>query len=384
MSIPAAVRWNKETWERRSADEQGSKLTTMQQVARRAGVSAKTVSRVFNDEPHVLPATRERVQAAIAELNYVPNMLARSFREGKDAVLAVAVPDIADPFFAPLIRSIESVAERRGVAVIVTALGRDPGRESAIVETLLRRQVLGLIICPVIEDQSYLRRWQERTPIAFVDRAPANLRADTFLEDDRAGGYQATRHLAAFGHHRIAFLGDTIELYTTRLRYAGYAAALADAGLPEHSEVVSFGSVSDEDAGRSVSALLAGAAPPTAIFSSNERFSMGVIPMLHALGRTDVALVGFGDVPLAGVIKPGLTVIDQDPDRLGAAAAERIFIRLDHPARRLPRRVILPLRLIARGSGELPGPDCPRREAGRPETAGPDTRRPSALLLTHT
>jgi LacI family transcriptional regulator len=341
----------------------------MKDVADRAGVSAKTVSRVFNDDPHVLAETRDRVQAAIRELNYVPNMLARTFREGKDAVLAVAVPDLADPFFAAMIRSIEHVADGQGVALMVTGLNRDPSRERAGLEALLRRQVIGLIVCPVHDDQSYLKPWQARTPIVFVDRKPARLSADTIVEDDFGGGHQATAHLIAHGHTRIAFLGDTLALATTRLRLEGYQQALVEAGLPTPAELVSLGSVSSEEASIAVTALMRIDQPPTALLSSNARITMGVIPALQELGRERTGLISYGDFPMSTVIRPAVTVIDQDPDLLGRLAAERLFLRRDQPNKRLTRKVVLAVTLIPRGSGEI----APASPDASPES------RPAAL-----
>jgi len=137
-------------------------MTTMRDVARVAGVSAKTVSRVFNDDPHVTQETRERVRWAMQKLNYVPNLLAKSFRAGADTTVGLAIPDIADPFFAEMTSSIEIDLMGRGMAVVVTSLGHGPDRERYVLEALLRRQLSGLIVACVSADQSYLAPWQER------------------------------------------------------------------------------------------------------------------------------------------------------------------------------------------------------------------------------
>ena len=134
-------------------------MATMRQVAERAGVSAKTVSRVLHNDRYVSDSVRDRVNAAVNDLQYVPNMLAVSFRSGRDAAIGVAVPDIADPFFAQIIQAVEVEARARQTAVIVTSLGYDADYEQGAVEALLQRQVLGLISCPVSGDQSYLAPW---------------------------------------------------------------------------------------------------------------------------------------------------------------------------------------------------------------------------------
>ena len=188
-------------------------MATMREVAARAGVSAKTVSRVFNGDPHVLPETRAHVERIMQELNYVPNVLATTFRSGRASVIGVAVPDIVDPFFAAIARAVDEVARERGLSTLVTSLGSDSDNERQSLESLLSRQLSGLIVAPVGTDHSWLARWQEHTPIVFVDRAPIGLTGDTFTEQDEAGVHLATSHLIEHGHRRIAYIGDMIHLF---------------------------------------------------------------------------------------------------------------------------------------------------------------------------
>ena len=171
-------------------------MTTMRDVARVAGVSAKTVSRVFNDDPHVTEETRERVRWAMQKLDYVPNLLARSFRAGADPAVGLAVPDIGDPFFAEITSSIEIDLVGRGMAVVVSSLGQAAERERSALEALLRRQISGLIVACASADQAYLAPWQKRTPMVFVDRPPRGLSGVYVIEDDLAGARLAVTHLA--------------------------------------------------------------------------------------------------------------------------------------------------------------------------------------------
>ncbi|MEW1807775.1 LacI family DNA-binding transcriptional regulator [Pseudarthrobacter sp. NPDC080039] len=322
----------------------------MQDVAARAGVSAKTVSRVFNDDPHVTEDTRERVQAAMRELKYVPNMMARTFREGKSTVIGIAVPDVADPFFAAITKEIELAAREKDMAIVVTSLGIDPALERGIVETVARHQIGGLIIAPISADQSYLARWQDSFPIVFIDRTPSRFNADYFVEDDFGGAFEATRHLIKHGHTRIAIVGDSTEVPTTRLRLEGYLAALEDAGMRRDEELVMLGSYSPDSAAYSCKTLLELSDPPTAIFSSNARFSIGVFPALQTMNRTDIALISYGDFTMADVLQPSVTVIDQDPRHVGRVAAERILARIAAPTKRFRRKNVLPVELIERQS----------------------------------
>lgn len=327
-------------------------MSTMRQVAERAGVSAKTVSRVINNDRYVSDDVRRRVETAIAELSYVPNLLARTFRSGRDPAIGVAIPDISDPFFATLTREVEQIARSRGAAVFITSLGQEAAEEQGRVEALLGRQLTGLISTPIAADQSYLRPWQDRTTIVFIDRPPSRITADSVVEDDHTGAYQATEHLLGHGHRRIAFIGDTVATTTTARRLLGYRAALRDAGVPEDPRLVLLGA-----ADAVIDLLLRAEPPPTAIFSSNARCTIGLIPALQTSGHRTVPLISFGDFPLAESIQPPPSVIDQDPVSVGRVAATRLFERIEHPNRRLKRTIVLPVPLIIRGSccsGETP------------------------------
>jgi LacI family transcriptional regulator len=325
-------------------------MSTMRQVAERAGVSAKTVSRVMHNDRYVSDDVRQRVERAIRELQYVPNLLARTFRSGRDDAIGVAVPDISDPFFATLTHEVERVARTRGVAVFVTSLGDDGTDERPGVEALLSRQVTGLITTPTSADQSYLRPWQERSTIVFIDRSPSRIIADSVVEDDFGGAHTATGHLIAHGHRRVGFVGDRLSIATTARRLEGYRKALADGGVPEDPDLIVLGAISGAAAGQAVLDLLARPAPPTALFSSNARCSIGIVPALQSIGRRDMPLISFGDFPLADALQPPIAVIDQNPVAVGQTAVARIFQRLDHPNRRLKRKVVLPVRLLTRGS----------------------------------
>jgi LacI family transcriptional regulator len=328
-------------------------MVTMRDVAAHAGVSAKTVSRVVNNDRYVSTDVRERVERAIAELRYVPNMLAVSFRTGRDAAIGVAVPGVADPFFAGIIDAVEREASRRGAAVIVTSVGWEPTHEQRSIEAVLHRRVSGMIICPVGPDMSFLRPWQTRTPLVFVDRVPGRLVADAVVQDDIGGGRELTAHLISHGHRRIAFLGD--DVVTGKLRLEGCRQAVTAAGLSPGERLVHLGEVDATTVTVALRRILAEPDPPTAVFSSNARCTVSVLSALQTLRRRDVAVAGFGDFPTAAVLKPPVTVIHQDGDAMGRFAAERLFTRLDHPGRKLRRRTVLPVSLVTRASCAMPG-----------------------------
>jgi LacI family transcriptional regulator len=322
-------------------------VTTMRDVAARAGVSTKTVSRVFNDDPHVLPETRALVEQAMSDLNYVPNVLATTFRAGRASVIGVAVPDIVDPFFAAIARAIEDAARERGLSTMVTSLGDDPDDERVAIESMLGRKLSGLVVAPVGTDHSWLERWLEHTPIVFVDRAPVDLETDTFTEADEQGAVIAVAHLLSHGHTRIAYVGDVVHLSTETKRLAGWRRAQREAGIEPDDELVQI-YVSDRDAAEAaVARLRALPDPPTAIFSANARCSMA---LAHVLRADPIAMVGFGDFPMADTLTPSVSVIDQDPRRIGTLAAERVFARLESPEATDPAATVLDVALVERES----------------------------------
>ena len=164
---------------------------------------------MFNADPHVTAETRARVEAALRQLNYVPNAVATTFRTGRSPVLGIAVPDIVDPFFAAIAKSVGRLATQHGMSTVVTSLGEDMQEEADVVGRLLSQSLSGLIIAPVAAEHAYLEPWKDRLPIVFVDRKPLRLAADSFTEDDQGGAQLATRHLIDHGHRRIAFISDS-------------------------------------------------------------------------------------------------------------------------------------------------------------------------------
>ena len=233
------------------------------------------------------------------------------------------------------------------MSILVTNLGDDPERERPVVEGLLRQSLSGLIIAPISHDQAYLAAWTSRTPIVFVDRAPNKVPADHFVEDDHGGAYTATEHLIDHGHERIAFLGDSLDIPTTRNRYHGYLDALRHHDLQALDELVALGAMDRDGAASAFARLEALDPPPSALFSSNARCAMGLVPVLS---RTELAVTTFGDFPMADVVSPAFTVIDQDPVRVGKLAGQRIIDRLRQPNRSYRQRNVLPVGLVERES----------------------------------
>jgi len=322
-------------------------------VANAAGVSLRTASRVLNEDRRVAPVTRQRVREAMLDLRFSPDAMARSLRAGTDTAIGFVVESISDPFFAEVIDAVELEMSRHGRSVLVASTRRDPGWECDVIERMAQRRVAGLLLSPTGDDHSWLD--PDRLPVVLVDRPAPGLTADVVEIDDHRAAFDATAHLVSHGHQRIAYLGDTPVIPTSAARLRGYRDALAQHRIEVDERLVNCDCATSEAAARAVSALIAGdqgSRPPTAILSATTRASLGVVPALHAARRTDIALVAFGDFPMADALRPAVTVVDHPGHEVGRVAATRLLARLASPG--LPvERIQVPARIIERGSGEL-------------------------------
>ncbi|MFE9025531.1 LacI family DNA-binding transcriptional regulator [Streptomyces iakyrus] len=331
-----------------------SRRPTLADVAREVGVSAKTVSRVLNEDGPVSARTREQVLAAVAELGFQPNLMARNIRVGgPDTTIGLVIPDLANPFFGAVARGIEDTVRDRGLTLLMGSSADDPERERALTAQFLARRVSILIVVPSVgADHSDLK--SHRTaglPVVFLDRPGVGLSTDSVVSSNRAGAQEGVAHLIAHGHRRIGFVGDLpVKLYTRRERLAGYRAALREAGIPyDRSLVVS---AHDQQGAEAVTArLLEQPDPPTALFAGNNIMALGIVAELARSKRKHVAVVAFDDVSLAETLEPALTVVAQAPEEIGRSAATTALARLDGDRSRA-RTITVPTRLVVRGSGE--------------------------------
>lgn len=323
-------------------------------VAARANTSTKTASRVLNGDPRVSEETRGRVMAAIEELGYQVDVLARSLRTGVDETIAVVVPTIGDPFFASMIEEIERATFSLGIKLLVATNSRDPQEEEGVIHGLLARRVAGIIVTPYSADYSFLNTIA--TPIVFLDRRPAGRGAGAVRVDDEAWAYRAVKHLQTFGHRRIAIVADQVAIETSKLRVRGYRRALAETEAPIDAHYEALGCVHASDARAATHQLLARPEPPTAIFSARSETTVGVVKALHESNRRDVAVLSFGDFPMAEILEPAITVVDHSPVGLARRALERLRRRMDG-APDSAQDDILEMTLVERGSGEIVCPD---------------------------
>ncbi|TML68678.1 MAG: LacI family transcriptional regulator [Actinobacteria bacterium] len=329
----------------------------MVDVAALAGVGLKTVSRVVNAEPGVSPELEARVRRAIEQLHYRRDANAATLRRlgRKTQTIGLVLEDVANPFSSALHRAVEDAARERGVLVFAGSCDEDPDRERELIGSFRDRRVDGIIVVPASHDHSYL--YEERragTALVFVDRPASHLDADSVTADNVEGARTAVQHLLGHGHRRIGFLCDLLSITTADERFRGCRQALEAAGVDAHEELIRTELRDPPSAAGAVDEMLALPDPPTAFFTAQNLLTIGGVSALRRAGRErDVALIGFDDIPLADMLDPAITVVAQDPQAIGRAAADQLFRRLDGdtaPAVHL----IIPVTLRARGSGEIP------------------------------
>ncbi|MGQ7295860.1 LacI family DNA-binding transcriptional regulator [Quadrisphaera sp. KR29] len=334
---------------------------TLVDVAAAAGTSASTVSRVLHGGAGVTDELSERVRRAARELGYSVNRQARTLRRGKDTAIGVAVEDFTIPFFGRIVARVEQAAHERGYGVVITCAGSGRSEEEAV-EPLLSRSVAGLVVATGTAGapEGYLAALAEELPVVQVDAPAPSTYSDTVGIDNEAAGRLLTEHLLARGHRRVLFVGSGPAATTVQLRRRGYEAAMRQAGLEPRSTWLGY--LPSETAERAVAVLReltdpAGPSGPdgaiTAVLSGVARVTMGLASAMARLGLRDLAYAAVDDLAGADAFSPPLTVLEQDVEAIGTRAAELLFARIDGD-RRPPVHEQVPLRLIERGSGELP------------------------------
>jgi LacI family transcriptional regulator len=321
---------------------------TLAQVAAVSGVSLKTASRALNGEPNVAAATARKVQEAADLLGFRLNGIARELRRGAMSTLVgLVIGDLGNPFYARLANGIERELRSRGLQLITASTDEDPAAEPPLVNALLQRRVRALLIVPSSEDHAYLApETRHGVPIVFVDRPPVGLLADAVLLDNRAGARAGVAHLLEQGHRRIALVGDYPWLSTNRDRVAGFGDAMRAAGVADWRALVHEGAHDAASAEQGVAELLGSAAPPTALFTTNNLITTGALRAVRG-HRPPVGIVGFDDLEHGDLLD--VTVVAYDAEEMGRAATRLALARIDGAAGP-SRTVTMPTRLRVRGS----------------------------------
>ena len=333
-------------------------MNTIRDVARLAGVSTTTVSRVINRSGTVSEARRLRVERAINELAYVPNAVARHLRSKRTKTIALILSDITNPFFTTIARGVQDVAGPRGYAVTFANTDESESQEREYLQTLVQRQVDGVLLVPAGNSPEPFRLLRsQKIPVVLLDRRVSVRQVDEVRCDSEAGAYALVRHLLRLGHRRIAVITGRRHISTSTDRVAGYERALAWAEVPLDRDLIRYDSFSLAGGYRMIKEILAVEPRPTAVFATNNFIAFGALRALREANVNvpgDMSLVTFDDLPEEWHDDPFLTVLAQPAYELGRQAAELLFERLEKGAQG-KRRVIV-----------LPGAVIPRRSSGPP------------------
>jgi DNA-binding LacI/PurR family transcriptional regulator len=329
---------------------------SLKDVAALAGVSVRTVSNVVNQFPHVAPDTRARVESALEQLNYRPNLAARNLRRGRSGLIGLVVPEIDSPYFSELAAHLVLAAERRSWTVLIDQTGGNPARERGFLEGAVASFVDGLVFSPWGLAAADLRRGAEDIPLVLLGERTSDGVADHVAIDNVAAAVEATEHLIALGRRRIAAIGVQPHLTneTARLRLEGYRTALRAVGHPVDEQLeFQVEALHRADGAAAMHALLALPDRPDAVFCFSDQLALGALRAAHDSGLDvprDLAVVGFDDIEDGRYSFPSLTTIAPDKEAIADRALECLAERLDGARTESARDIVVPHRLIVRES----------------------------------
>ncbi|HEX7556740.1 MAG TPA: LacI family DNA-binding transcriptional regulator [Leptolinea sp.] len=333
-------------------------MTTIQDVAKRAGVAPITVSRFINNSGYCSAETRIRVESAIAELGYVPNRLASGLRSKHSKTLALVVTDITNPFFTTIARGVEDTANDAGFIVIFCNTDEDLSKENNYLHMLLEQRVGGIILVPALsvpDSVAFIRKHE--TPVVVLDRRISGAKTDVVRCDSEKGAYQLVQLLLSLGHQNIAMLSGPRGTSTAEDRVAGFKRALSEVHLESLMERVQYGSFTQQSGYDMTILAMAKTPRPTALFAANNFIAIGASKALQTLNLSvpeEVALVGFDDLPPTLITFPFLTVASQPAYEMGQKATEILLAQLSNDPPEEFQEIILPAEIVVRKSSGMP------------------------------
>lgn len=327
---------------------------TIRDVARTAGVSVSTVSRVLNNSKPVSDEVRQRVMSAVETLGFQPNALARSLILRRSSFIGLLVPDVSNPFFSEVVAGVEEVANAQGYNVILCNTHGELAREMAYLDILKEHQAAGVVfMCRELRDEHLKRFAADGMPVVLASRYSEKKSLPRVVIDDQQAAYDATIHLIERGHQRIAFIsGSVLDRASGLDRLMGYQRALNDHQFPIDFRLIKEGNFKAQSGYKAAQELLGQQAPPTAILAANDEMAIGAINAIFASGRRvpdDIAVVGFDDIYLASIFRPALTTIRQPIREIGSEAAQMV-LRLVRGESLPDEKVVLPHELVIRES----------------------------------
>jgi DNA-binding LacI/PurR family transcriptional regulator len=309
--------------------------TTIEDVAKEAGVSIASVSRYLNGRTSEVAArTGERIQAAVDRLGYVPNMAARSLKTGRSRLIGVLLANIAHPYWSVVLSGVEEACQRANYSVIVSSAGDRADVENRYLEMFLKQRVDGILLNPAQADPEIVAVWSGlRMPVVTLDRTLPGLPFALVAMDNVRGMRLAAEHLLALGHRRIGFVSWPVGRYSNRReRLQGYTEALAEAGIAADPRLIRFAAEGWSDGVGQTLDLLAAPDPPTAILSATSMLNLQVLAAIKRRGLRvpeDISVVGYDDSPWDPLLDPPLTTVATPARALGVAATERLIAMID-------------------------------------------------------
>ncbi|MDF2725696.1 MAG: transcriptional regulator [Paenibacillus sp.] len=331
--------------------------TTIYDIAKAAGVSIATVSKVINGTGRISAETRERINEIMQELDYQPSVVASALTGKSTFTIGLLIPDLANPLYAEIARSAEDRGRELGFNLVMCSTDNNPRRESNYISFLKQKRVDGILISTGISDEAGLKNLAEqKIPVALVTRDIASLDADSVRVDDFMGGYQAASHLIGLGHRHFAIIAEDLQLPASSERVRGCKFALEEAGIEFNQTFVKESTSSVEEGKRHALELLQSDDSPTAIFASNDLLAIGAVQAAKELRLTipwDLSVVGFDNTLLAGIIDPPLTTVSQPIAQMGREAMNLIIQEIRGEKQGKQKMVLTP-ELIVRNSTTFP------------------------------
>lgn len=353
---------------------------TIKDVARAAGVSVATVSRVVNGKGPVRDATREHIVEVAAALRYIPHGGARSLITKRTETVGVVLPDLHGEFFSELLRGMDLAARRRGYHLLISSSHSDRGEVEAVLRAMRGRVDGLLVMSPDVDARALKENLVAALPVILINTSVDGLDLDTLRVDNLGGAVAMVRHLAGLGHRRIAFVRGAEGNDDAEERLRGYRAAVSELGLPAAAELELPGDFSEVAGYRAGRRALALDPRPDALFAANDSMAIGALAALREAGTEvpgGMALAGFDDIPIAPFLTPPLTSVRVEIAKLGARALERLVAVLDREEPPAGRTEVMPTRIVVRascGSGATSTPFSALR-AEAPSAAPPKPRR---------
>lgn len=326
---------------------------TIYDIAKLAGVSTATVSKVFNQTGRISVKTKERIMEISNQLNYQPSMVASALTGKKTYTIGLLIPDLVNPFFAELSRNIEDRAHELGFNLVICNTDNERNKEIKYIQLLRQKSVDGIVVATGVSNDELLKELiNQKVPIALVARDMSMLALSAVLVDDFAGGYNAASYLVQLGHKRIATIAENLNVTSSKDRVRGYRHALTEAGLPYDEKLVQISDFSVEGGKRTAGKLLDQTERPTAIFACNDLLAIGAFQAAkeRGIGIPDqLSIVGFDNTILATITDPPLTTIAQPIQAMGQQVIDLITQEINND-KTVKQRVVLLPELIVRGS----------------------------------